>query len=52
MVELQYAKLTPYGKNEAGGMKDKWNIMINNHESTGSGIYWNDVGDPNWKLSG
>jgi hypothetical protein len=38
MVELQYAKLTPYGENEAGGMKDKRNMMINNHKSTGSGV--------------
>jgi len=52
MVELQYAKLTPYGKNEAGGMKDKWNMMIINYESISAGVYWNDVGDPNWKLSG
>jgi hypothetical protein len=38
MVELQDAKLISYGKNEAGGMKDKWKMTINNHESIGAGV--------------
>lgn len=38
------------GKNEGGGMKDKWNMMINNHESIDAGVHLN-VSDPKWKLS-
>jgi len=39
------------GKNWLKGMKDSWNMImcklsINKHESTCSGIYWNNVGVP------